>query len=72
MSISLEKRLTSALEKKKAADKEEFEKIMALECEKRLMRKIEEESKRLEQEAMENLKMQEFIISRGHVVDMIQ
>lgn len=56
MRISLEKRLTSALKKKEAADKEKLEKEVALAYEKRLMQKIVEESKRLEQ-ALENLKV---------------
>ncbi|GJU61823.1 Orf y [Tanacetum coccineum] len=37
-----------------------------------LMEKVLEESKRLKQEAMENLKVHEFLMDRRHVVDMLQ
>ncbi|KAI3800987.1 hypothetical protein L1987_29087 [Smallanthus sonchifolius] len=67
---SLEKRLTLAIKQKEAADKERLQKELALAYERNKMEKLVEESTKLEQEAMENLK--EFLIDRGHVVDILQ
>ncbi|GKD86911.1 hypothetical protein Tco_1358065, partial [Tanacetum coccineum] len=69
---SLENRLASTIIKKESADKEKLEKEVAFAYQKRQMEKVLEESKRLEQEAMENLKAQEFLMDRRHVVDMLQ
>ncbi|GJW09243.1 hypothetical protein Tco_1575070 [Tanacetum coccineum] len=51
---------------------EDDTKEVAFAYQKRQMEKVLEESKRLEQEAMENLKAQEFLMDRRHVVDMLQ
>ncbi|GJY63857.1 ubiquitin isoform X2 [Tanacetum coccineum] len=69
---SLEKRLASTIIKKEALDKEKLEKDVAFAYPKRQIEKVLEESKRLKQEAMENLKVHEFHMDRRHVVDMLQ
>ncbi|KAJ0927899.1 hypothetical protein HanRHA438_Chr04g0188091 [Helianthus annuus] len=72
MCKALEKRLISAIIKKEAADKDKLGKELALAYQKSQMEKLVTESKRLEQEAMENLKLQKFLIDRGHVLNMLQ
>ncbi|KAJ0581870.1 hypothetical protein HanHA300_Chr04g0146031 [Helianthus annuus] len=57
MCKALEKRLISAIIKKEAADKDKLGKELALAYQKSQMEKLVTESKRLEQEAMENLKV---------------
>ncbi|KAI3741855.1 hypothetical protein L1987_59533 [Smallanthus sonchifolius] len=53
---SLEKRLTLAIKQKEAADKEMLQKELALAYQRNHMEKLLEESTKLEQQAMENLK----------------
>ncbi|KAL8192053.1 hypothetical protein R6Q57_028174 [Mikania cordata] len=72
MYISLEKRLTSAVKQREAAEEEKLQKEAALAYQRIQTEKLVEESKKLEQQAMENLKMQEFLKDRGQVVDMLQ
>ncbi|KAM0071655.1 hypothetical protein Hdeb2414_s0001g00027761 [Helianthus debilis subsp. tardiflorus] len=60
---SLEKRLTSALIKKEAADKEKLEKEVALAYHKSRMEELVKESKRLDEEAMEN-----FLVVIQHLI----
>lgn len=75
MRRALETRLTSALIKKELADKEKLEKEgsfrEALAYHESEMGEVAEESNKLKQEAVENSKLQEFLIDRGHVVDML-
>lgn len=54
---SLEKRLTLAVNEKEAAEREKLEKKAALAYRKNQMKKLLEESKRLDQQAIENLKV---------------
>ncbi|KAJ0597844.1 hypothetical protein HanHA89_Chr04g0159261 [Helianthus annuus] len=75
MSRSLEVRLTSAIMKKKSAIKkkqgnEAFARAALVQAETR-MAKVEEESNRLKQEAVEISKLQEFLIDRGHLVTLL-
>ncbi|MFS7930814.1 hypothetical protein Hanom_Chr04g00348681 [Helianthus anomalus] len=60
---SLEKRLASALIKKEAADKEKLEKEVALAYQKSQMEELVKESKRLDEEAMEN-----FLVVTQHLI----
>ncbi|KAI3800986.1 hypothetical protein L1987_29086 [Smallanthus sonchifolius] len=69
---SLEKRLISAVIQKEAADKEKLQKQAALAYEKSQMEKLVQESKKLKQQSMENLKLEKFLINRGHVVNMLK
>ncbi|KAI7739506.1 hypothetical protein M8C21_009553, partial [Ambrosia artemisiifolia] len=69
---SLEKRLTSAIITKEAADKEKLEKEVALAYQKSQMEKLVKESERLEEEAKDNFWLQEFLVDRGHVINMLQ
>ncbi|PWA83707.1 hypothetical protein CTI12_AA165090 [Artemisia annua] len=75
MRIALEKRLASALKEKESAEKEKLEKEAlaqeALAYEESQMKKLVEESERLKQEAMNNSKLQQFLVDRGNVVDML-
>ncbi|KAI3773094.1 hypothetical protein L6452_04293 [Arctium lappa] len=75
MRRALETRLASALIKKELADKEKLENEKsfreALAYQESEMAEVVEESYRLKQEASENSKLQEFLIDRGHVVDML-
>ncbi|KAM0071960.1 hypothetical protein Hdeb2414_s0001g00031151 [Helianthus debilis subsp. tardiflorus] len=75
MSRSLEVRLTSAVMKKNSAIKkkqgnEAFARAALVQAETQ-MAKMEEESNRLKQEAVEISKLQEFLIDRGHLVTML-
>ncbi|PWA88526.1 hypothetical protein CTI12_AA119790 [Artemisia annua] len=69
---SLEKRLASTIIKKEAADKEKLEKEVAFAYQKIQLKKVLEESKRLQQEEVENIKVREFLIDRRHVVNKLQ
>ncbi|PWA91699.1 hypothetical protein CTI12_AA088890 [Artemisia annua] len=75
MCIALEKRLASALKEKESAEKEKLEKETlareALAYEESQMKKLVEESERLKQEEMNNSKLQQFLVDRGNVVDML-
>ncbi|KAD3068631.1 hypothetical protein E3N88_36511 [Mikania micrantha] len=75
MSRSLETRLTSAMMNKKAAIKKKKETEAfaraALAYEEIQMKKVEEESKRLKQEAVEIFQLQEFLIDRDHLVTVL-
>nr|XP_043638421.1 uncharacterized protein LOC122609444 [Erigeron canadensis] len=72
ISRSLEKRLNSAMMKKEAADKQKLENEALFANHINQMEMTVEEAKRLEQEAMQNSELQEFLRDRGHVVDMLR
>ncbi|XP_071687489.1 uncharacterized protein [Rutidosis leptorrhynchoides] len=73
---ALEKRMALALREKELADKEKLEKESlaqkALADEECQMKKVEEESERLKEEELKNSKLQQFLVDRGHVVDMLE
>ncbi|GKC25758.1 hypothetical protein Tco_1027908 [Tanacetum coccineum] len=75
MCIALEKRLASALKEKESAEKEKLEKENlareALAYEESQMEKLVEESERLKREAMNNSKLQQFLVDRGNAVDIL-
>ncbi|XP_071701015.1 uncharacterized protein [Rutidosis leptorrhynchoides] len=72
MRRSLEHRLTSAAMKKKAADKEKSESVKSFSYQNQQMEKLKEDSKRLKQEAIENLKLQQFLNDRKRAVNMLK
>lgn len=76
MRPTLEQRLNAAEKEMKGAEQEKMEKETcarrALAEQKQLMDKLVQEAKILKQEAEENSKLQEFLIDRGRVVDMLQ
>ncbi|KAI9180514.1 hypothetical protein LWI28_005557 [Acer negundo] len=76
MRVTLEARLTTAEEARKAAEQEKLEKEESarsfLAEQKAIMEKVVQESKFLQQEADENSKLREFLMDRGHVVDSLQ
>ncbi|PWA36609.1 hypothetical protein CTI12_AA598130 [Artemisia annua] len=75
MRRDLKKRLTSALEEKKVADKEKVEReILARETlayEESQMEKLVKDSERLKQEEVNNSKLQQFLLDRGHAIDIL-
>ncbi|XP_030946730.1 uncharacterized protein LOC115971150 isoform X4 [Quercus lobata] len=76
MHQSLEARLSIAEEMRKAAEQERLDKEKsarkALAEQNAIMEKVLQESKILKEEAEENSKLREFLIDRGHIVDMLQ
>ncbi|KAJ9696246.1 hypothetical protein PVL29_008469 [Vitis rotundifolia] len=76
MRHALEARLTAAEEDIKAAEQVKFEKEdsarKALAEQEAIMEKVVQESMMLKQEAEENSKLQEFLMDRGRIVDMLQ
>ncbi|KAK9281754.1 hypothetical protein L1049_004659 [Liquidambar formosana] len=76
MHQTLEVRLTAAEEERKAVEQEKLEKEesaqRALAEQEAVMTRVVQESKILQQEAEENSKLREFLMDRGHVVDMLQ
>ncbi|XP_059660521.1 uncharacterized protein LOC132306928 [Cornus florida] len=76
MRQTLELRLAAAEKVREAAEQERLEKVKsaqnALAEQELVMEKVVEESKILKQEAEENSKLQEFLVDRGRVVDMLQ
>ncbi|GAB4829780.1 hypothetical protein Ancab_019435 [Ancistrocladus abbreviatus] len=76
MRHALEGRLAAAEEEMKAAEREKLEKEeyarTALADQELKMDKVVQESKILQQQAEENAKLRDFLMDRGHVVDMLQ
>ncbi|CAL1362039.1 unnamed protein product [Linum trigynum] len=76
MHRALEERLAAAEEVLAAAEKQKQEKVgtarKALSEEQSIMEKVVEESKILQEAAEENSKLREFLMDRGHIVDMLQ
>ncbi|KAF3961442.1 hypothetical protein CMV_013932 [Castanea mollissima] len=76
MHQSLEARLSIAEEMRKAVEQERLDKEKsaqkALAEQNAIMEKVLQESKILKEEAEENSKLREFLIDRGHIVDMLQ
>ncbi|RDX84016.1 hypothetical protein CR513_34994, partial [Mucuna pruriens] len=76
MRQNLEARLAAAEETRKAAEYEKLKKEesarKALVEQETLVENVVRESARLQQEAEENSKLQEFLMDRGRVVDMLQ
>ncbi|KAK3193861.1 hypothetical protein Dsin_025171 [Dipteronia sinensis] len=76
MRVTLEARLATAEEARKAAEQEKLEKEESarsfLAEQEAIMEKVVQESKFLQQEADENSKLREFLMDRGHVVDSLQ
>ncbi|KAL6502848.1 hypothetical protein OROHE_024016 [Orobanche hederae] len=76
MRRSLEVRLSAAENKLKFAEQEKLEKdkaaMKALADHELVMEKVVQESKILRHQAEENSKLQEFLVDRGRVVDMLQ
>ncbi|KAK2649232.1 hypothetical protein Ddye_016721 [Dipteronia dyeriana] len=76
MRVTLEARLATAEEARKAAEQEKLEKEESarsfLAEQEAVMEKVVQESKCLQQEADENSKLREFLMDRGHVVDSLQ
>ncbi|XP_050363769.1 uncharacterized protein LOC126782551 [Argentina anserina] len=76
MRETLEARLAGAAESRKMAENEKLEKEesarKALAEQEAIMEKVVEESKALQQAAEENSKLREFLMDRGHIVDMLQ
>ncbi|KAF8401633.1 hypothetical protein HHK36_012579 [Tetracentron sinense] len=76
MRQTLEARLAAAEEERKAAEHEKLEKEesarKALAEQELIMEKVVQESKKLQQEAEENTKLQEFVVDRGQIVDILQ
>ncbi|KAF6136373.1 hypothetical protein GIB67_028063 [Kingdonia uniflora] len=76
MRQKLEKRLEAAEQMRKSAEQEKLTKDLsareALTEQELVMDKVVQESKRLQQEAEENSKLREFLMDRGHTVDILQ
>ncbi|XP_035817275.1 uncharacterized protein [Zea mays] len=72
----LAERLVAAQQEIAAAEKENAEKEAAaqavLDEQEKMMNSIVEESRKLQKEAEENLKLKEFLVERGQIVDMLQ
>lgn len=73
---TLDERLVAAQQEIVEAEKEKIEKEAAaqalLDEQEKMMNSIVEESRRLQKEAEENLKLKEFLVERGQIVDMLQ
>ncbi|KAL5655086.1 hypothetical protein ACJX0J_034405 [Zea mays] len=71
----LAERLVAAQQEIAAAEKENAEKEAAaqavLDEQEKMMNSIVEESRKLQKEAEENLKLKEFLVERGQIVDML-
>ncbi|KAL2540604.1 hypothetical protein Adt_01582 [Abeliophyllum distichum] len=76
MRQTLEVRLAIAENERESAEQEKLEKeksaLKALADQELIMEKLVQESNTLKQEAEENAKLREFLVDRGHVVDMLQ
>ncbi|KAL6210523.1 hypothetical protein ACLB2K_015755 [Fragaria x ananassa] len=76
MRETLEARLAGVAELRKMAEDEKLEKEesarKALAEQEAIMEKVVEESRTLQQAAEENSKLREFLMDRGHIVDMLQ
>ncbi|KAD3338223.1 hypothetical protein E3N88_33744 [Mikania micrantha] len=76
MREALEIRLAAALDEIAAAKKQKIENERAargaLSHQESLMEKVVEESKKLKLEAEENSKLREFLMDRGHAIDILQ
>ncbi|KAK9733545.1 hypothetical protein RND81_04G074500 [Saponaria officinalis] len=76
MRKSIEQRLATVEEQKRAAEKELFDKQeiaqRALTEQELVMDKVVQESKLLQQEADENAKLRDFLVEKGRVVDVLQ
>ncbi|KAL5796759.1 hypothetical protein ACOSQ2_001579 [Xanthoceras sorbifolium] len=76
MRVTLEARLATAEEIRKAAEQEKINKEESarnfLAEQEAIMEMVVNESKFLQQEAEENSKLREFLMDRGHVVDSLQ
>ncbi|KAJ1262876.1 hypothetical protein BS78_09G142400 [Paspalum vaginatum] len=73
---TLDERLIAAQQEIAAAEKEKIEKEGAaqalLDEQEKVMNSIVEESRKLQKEAEENLKLKEFLVERGQIVDTLQ
>ncbi|CAN6342042.1 unnamed protein product [Urochloa humidicola] len=73
---TLDERLVAAQQEIAAAEKEKIEKEAAaqalLDEQEKMMNSIVEESRKLQKEAEENLKLKEFLVERGRIVDTLQ
>ncbi|CAD6333839.1 unnamed protein product [Miscanthus lutarioriparius] len=73
---TLDERLAAAQQEIAAAEKEKIEKEAAaqalLDEQEKTMNSIVEESRKLQKEAEENLKLKQFLVERGQIVDMLQ
>ncbi|XP_041022616.1 uncharacterized protein LOC121263657 isoform X1 [Juglans microcarpa x Juglans regia] len=76
MHLTLEARVATAEELRKAAEQERIEKEEsaqnALAVQEAIMEKVVQESKMLEDEAEENSRLREFLMDRGRIVDTLQ
>lgn len=76
MRVALEIRLATALKEIEAAEEEKVEKErsakQALAYQESQMEMVVEESKKLKLEAEENSKLQDFLMDRGHAIDILQ
>ncbi|XP_062231360.1 uncharacterized protein LOC133928873 [Phragmites australis] len=73
---TLDERLAAAQQEIGAAEKEKVEKETAaqalLDEQEKMMNSIVEESRKLQKEAEENLKLKQFLVERGQIVDTLQ
>jgi len=73
---TLDERLVAAQQEIAAAEKEKLEKEVAAQTllneQENMMNSIVEESRKLQKEAEENLKLKEFLVERSQIVDMLQ
>ncbi|OEL33565.1 hypothetical protein BAE44_0005418 [Dichanthelium oligosanthes] len=73
---TLDERLVAAQQEIAAAEKEKVEKEAAAHAlvdeQEKMMNSIVEESRKLQKEAEENLKLKEFLVERGQIVDTLQ
>ncbi|WVZ98507.1 hypothetical protein U9M48_043938 [Paspalum notatum var. saurae] len=73
---TLDERLIAAQQEIAAAEKEKIEKEAAAQAllgeQEKVMNSIVEESRKLQKEAEENLKLKEFLVERGQIVDTLQ
>ncbi|KAG2627548.1 hypothetical protein PVAP13_3KG128133 [Panicum virgatum] len=73
---TLDERLVAAQQEIAAAEKEKIEKEAAartlLDEQEKMMNSIVEESRKLQKEAEDNLKLKEFLVERGRIVDTLQ
>ncbi|KAL2556813.1 uncharacterized protein Fot_01552 [Forsythia ovata] len=76
MRQTLEVRIAVAENERESAEQEKLEKeksaLKVLADQELIMEKLVQESNILKQEAEENAKLREFLVDRGHVVDMLQ
>uniref|UniRef100_A0A0A9D938 CUE domain-containing protein n=1 Tax=Arundo donax TaxID=35708 RepID=A0A0A9D938_ARUDO len=74
--LTLDERLVAAQQEIAAAEKEKIEKEAAaqalLDEQEKMMNSIVEESRKLQKEGEENLKLKDFLVERGQIVDTLQ